>query len=56
MKRVGKRLALAKETLSQLENGMLSHLAGGLTAKLSCTTECSVCPSCPHITCQGYTC
>ncbi len=56
MKRETKRLALSKETLRALQNHRLAAVAGGATAPCSNHTNCSVCPSCPVVTCDSYLC
>ena len=56
MKRGTRRLVLSKETLRALQDDNLTAVAGGATAPCSKFTNCSVCPSCPHVTCDSYLC
>lgn len=56
MKRETKRLVLSRETLRALQDRSLAAVVGGATAPCSKFTNCTACPSCPHVTCDSYLC
>jgi len=52
MKKLSKKLTLAKETLRNLEAESLENVLGAATARTVCATRCAT--NC--VTCETYTC
>jgi hypothetical protein len=49
MKKHSQKLALARETLAQLEPSHLPRVAAGISTPVGCTHPCPVSLSCPRI-------